>query len=277
MKNKRNITIFTCIIIIIFIVILVTIQSKESEKVTLLNNKSVNSPKRAVIIKIQDSTIMAMEIESYKPIFDIMLTNDLEIKYTESNNLLNINLNQNEINKFALGQEILIYFNEEKVKFNFPIEISDIEKIEILKEKSNLEIPDSLLRYCYSSIDNISISISDFTKSGLSLTITDSNEYPLVYDLTNYEILTKNKENGNYEVLKDFNVPIQDTIVYSNIINKNTYTWSIDWSKIYDNLKEGGYRLKIQFFCQEVYIDFTINESGNLSYNEAIIKSLLIR
>ena len=50
---------------------------------------------------------------------------------------------------------------------SYPAQIDNVQKIEIVQEKSNIEIPDYILRYCYSSKENVVVSINDFTKSSI--------------------------------------------------------------------------------------------------------------
>jgi len=77
----------------------------------------------------------------------------------------------------------------------YPAQLGNVEKIELIKEKSEIQIPEQILRYCYSSYDKVTVTISEFTNTGISLTITDTNEIPYQY-AHHYKInqKVKNKE-----------------------------------------------------------------------------------
>ena len=78
----------------------------------------------------------------------------------------------------------------------YPPSLDKVDKIKITKEKSDVEIPESILRYCYSSTDNVNVIISELTGKGMSITIEDTNEYP--YNLFENYIIRKKVKNENY-------------------------------------------------------------------------------
>lgn len=139
-------------------------------------NNNIVANIRAVVVKVYDNSLVVMRIEN---------TNELiSVGFTEEGNI-----------GFAQGQEILIYFDG-MIMESYPAQLGNVTKIEIAKEKSDLQIPDNILRYCYSSRDNVNVTVSELTRSGISLTITDTNELPYNYSHS-YTIYNKVK-NENY-------------------------------------------------------------------------------
>ena len=78
-----------------------------------------------------------------------------------------------------------------------------IEKIEVVKDKGDVDIPYSALRYCFSSRDNVEVSVDELTKSGISFIINDKNEYKYEYD-NEYSIFKKNKEAENLMMVLEY-------------------------------------------------------------------------
>lgn len=126
---------------------------------------------KAVVVKANDKFLMVMGLE------------DELISLKNESNM-----------EFKQGQEIAIHFDG-IILTTYPAQIGNVEKIEIVKEKSDKKIPEQILRYCYSSYQNVTVAISEFTNTGITLTITDTNELPYQY-AHHYEIKqkVKNKE-----------------------------------------------------------------------------------
>ena len=82
------------------------------------------------------------------------------------------------------------------VMTTYPGQLGNVGKIEIIKEKSNIEIPDNILKFCYSSRSKVNINISELTNKGISLTITDTNELP--YNYSHSYIINKKYNNEDY-------------------------------------------------------------------------------
>ena len=130
---------------------------------------------KAVIIKVNDKSLMVSSIDN-----------------EEAGSIYSCKFAKEGDIGFKMGQEILIYYDG-TILTTYPGSFSNVEKIEILKEKSEIEIPEKYMRYCYSTSDNVSISIIDFSHTGISFTITDNNKYK--YDISkSYKIVKKNKE-----------------------------------------------------------------------------------
>ena len=97
--------------------------------------------------------------------------------------------------KFKKGQEILIYFDGGILE-TYPAQIINVEKIKILKEESDVKIPDDILRFCYSSKNNVTVSINELTKTGIEISIKDTNE--LQYEYSNTYKINKKVKNKDY-------------------------------------------------------------------------------
>lgn len=96
---------------------------------------------------------------------------------------------------YGIGRKVVIYYTG-YIMESYPAQIGNVQKIEIVQEKSNIEIPDHILRYCYSSKENVAVSINDFTKSSISFNIEDTNE--LAYTYSNDYKIYKKVKNKNY-------------------------------------------------------------------------------
>lgn len=97
--------------------------------------------------------------------------------------------------KFEKGQEILVYFNG-AVLTSYPAQIGNVGKIKIIKDKSDIQIPDNIIRFCYNTKDKVNVIISELTNSGIALTITDTNE--LAYNYSHSYTINKKVKNENY-------------------------------------------------------------------------------
>lgn len=71
-----------------------------------------------------------------------------------------------------------------------------VSKIEVIEEQSSKQIPDDIIRFCYNTKDDVNVSVNEFTRSGITLTITDKNELPYKYSHS-YKI-NKKVKNKNY-------------------------------------------------------------------------------
>ena len=161
---------------------------------------------------------------------------------------------------FKKGQEILIYYGGFITSMS-PPSISNIGKIEITKEESDVEIPINILRYCYSSKDNVSVTINEFTNEKISISITDTNEYP--YDYSNDYISIDKYENG----LQIEKIKLNEI---SSNTKENTTTKEYEWKITNAMLESGQYKLRFNSKNSEVEIeiDFTIDENRNISFSE---------
>lgn len=165
--------------------------------------------------------------------------------------------------EFKMGQEILIYHNGWFLE-TYPEYIVAVGKIKILKQNSDIDIPENILRYCYSNTDNVKVNIFELTTKNMEVEIRDSNELPYNY-LEEYSIYHKVR-NENYtgitykqgentgnsiapsmgtgpeflweEVNKNNEILMQDTVNMSKQKIKEDTIVNIkaDWSNLYGEL-----------------------------------------
>lgn len=240
-----------------------------------------NSILEAVILKVYPQSLGVMKIKDNEGTRDLY-----NVSFAEEGNI-----------GFKEGQEVAIYFDG-AIAESYPAQIYNVNKIEITKEQTQIEIPEDVIRYYNNNKDNVNINIEYLTNTGLAITITDTNEIP--YEFSNDYTLYKEVKNEDYtgkgqfigqntgnstagftgtgteyiweEVEKNPDVDIKDTfedLVYNmpNITqedNFNVIGKKIDWSKLYGKLEDGNYRLVLS---NSITIEFTI-ENG-----EAEIKS----
>lgn len=206
---------------------------------------------------------------------------------------------------FKKGQEVKIYYTDKIIDSIWPAPIRNVKKIKITKEESDIKLSNDLLNFWYSSIDNVSFEVNEFTRSGIILKITDTNEIPFEY--SNEYIIQKKVKNENYtgtgyvigestatstsgftgtgseynwiELNRKSEVSMEDTIEilsYSQEIGDYYITGrKVNWSKFYGELDEGEYIFKLlsnstKFNC--ISISFSVNENGEVSYKEPEIQ-----
>ena len=132
---------------------------------------------KAVVVKVNDNSMLVMGITDN-------LSGLMSVGFTDEGNI-----------GYKQGQEISFKYNG-SITDMYPPSLDKVDKIKITKEKSDVEIPESILRYCYSSRDNVNVIISELTSKGMSITIEDTNEYP--YNLFENYIIRKKVKNENY-------------------------------------------------------------------------------
>lgn len=129
------------------------------EQIEAYEKNSRKAIMKAVVVKVSDNHLMVLDIE-------------------EEFGLISVGFDENI--GFKQGQEIAISFDGMIITM-YPGQLGNVEKIEIIKEKSEKKIPDEILRYCYSSYNNVKVTIAELTSTGTTLTIEDSNELPYQY------------------------------------------------------------------------------------------------
>ena len=145
-------------------------------KIADAENDNMKATIKAVVVKVNENNLLAMGIENKMELYSIGLKTAQNIK-------------------FEKGQEILVYFNG-TVMESYPAQIGNIERIETIKEKSNTQIPDDIMRFCYNSKDKVNVVITELTNSGITLTITDTND--LQYNYSHSYRINKKVKNKNY-------------------------------------------------------------------------------
>lgn len=229
----------------------------------------------AVVVKVDEESMLVLASDSDSMLASVGFLKEGNIGYKQ-------------------GQEIAIYYSGDILE-SYPCQLAGIEKIEIVKDKSNKEIPDSILRYCYSSRDNVSVEIAELTNSGIYLKITDTNELKYNYS-HNYKI-EKEVKNPNYtgigykvgedteystsgyvapapeyiweEVNKISDISCEDTEDIKRNTSKELIDRKFDWTQLYGNLESGKYKFYlIDDDCLGITVEVSIDENGKVTYNE---------
>ena len=139
-------------------------------------NDNTKATIKAVVVKVDENHLLAVGIENGTELYSIGLKN----------------INDIQLKK---GQEVLIYFNGDVME-TYPAQLGNVEKIEILKEKSEVQISDDILRFCYNSKNNVTITVSELSNSGITLNIKDTNKLP--YNYAHSYVINKKVKNENY-------------------------------------------------------------------------------
>ncbi len=204
------------------------------------------------------------------------------------------------------GQEVIVRFhyrNAKGVYLHEPV----IEQVEIIKEKSEIEIPRDILVKAYSSEDKVSIAIHQEKSNTqkLECTITDNNDFKYDYSTMEYTLYRYNPPPKKTEVTYTNYVtstapydPWPEVQKISNISTQNQYTLDsngqlsikLDWSEIYGELGEGKYKLTFatistkrqsiinpqatDYPCDGIVIDieFTIDEKSQITFGEIKVR-----
>lgn len=161
-KKRSNLLLILFILIIIACVI----------GIVFVCSKNFRNTKRAVIVKVNENSLGVMDLDA---------TTIYSVSFAKEGNI-----------GFQQGQEVLIYFDG-VIASTFPEQIFHVGKIKIVKEKSDISIPEKVLKYYNSSRNNVEVSVSELTKTGMSIAIKDTNEIPYQYSNT-YKIYKKNKQ-----------------------------------------------------------------------------------
>lgn len=167
MEKRQKILIIVLVILILFVL---------AYRLYQINSVNMRATMNAVVMKVHENSLLVMNIED-KGLSSVGFVKEGNIGFKE-------------------GQEVLIYYDGYMLE-SYPPQLGKVEKIKILKEKSDVSIPDDVLRYYYSSYNNVNINISELTNKGLTITITDTNELPYDYSDIKYTIYKKVK-NENY-------------------------------------------------------------------------------
>lgn len=202
-KNNKLLIFFMIIIIFICMIILLKTIIKQSIELKSIND-NMSTTIKAVVVKISDSYFWV-----FSPDTNVEVCN-ISKKYAEE-----IELKE--------GQEILIHFSG-WFRDMTPINIGNIE---VIKDESNIEVPKEILRYLYSSKEKVSVSINEFTKEKLSITITDTNEIPFDYSNESIEIYSPDNSEIKFELTEN-----------QSYIEENSITKEYNFGKIYQTLEE---------------------------------------
>lgn len=140
--------------------------------IVIIYTPNFRATKKAVVVKVEENSLGVMNLDG---------TSLCSVSFAKEGNI-----------GFKQGQEVFIYFNG-VIASSFPEQIHHVGKIKIVKEKSDITIPESILRYYYSSRKNVTVSIDKLTNKEISFSIKDTNELPYEYS-NQYAIYKKNKQ-----------------------------------------------------------------------------------
>lgn len=209
------------------------------------------------------------------------------INKDDPNDILTASIPEGDTNEYKQNQEVRVYFDG-TINESYPGSFGKVSKIEILKESSEVTIPEKVLKYFYSSRDNVSVSNINVTQTGISFEIKDTNE--LKYEYTNtYALYKKNPKaeqvetpsmpivTGNttssyegsgiplwVEATKVSDAQSEDTVTSENVSEDNVRK-TCDWTKIYGKLESGEYDFSLTSERFYIRIKFSINENGEVS------------
>lgn len=177
----------------------------------------------AVVVKADERTLAVMDIQDKSLAY---------VSYAKEGNI-----------GFKQGQEVAIYFDG-MIQESYPAVISGVNKIEITKEKSDVQISENALRWFCNSKDKLSVKIEELTKNGISFIITDSNEVPCQYDYTsNFRMRKKvDGENAdkfeNIQKISNKSIKLENYIEDSEDAKQTIIKNSCNWIEVYGELKE---------------------------------------
>ena len=209
------------------------------------------------------------------------------INKDDPNDILTASIPEGDTNEYKQNQEVRVYFDG-TINESYPGSFGKVSKIEILKESSEVTIPEKVLKYFYSSRDNVSVSNINVTQTGISFEIKDTNE--LKYEYTNtYALYKKNPKaeqvetpsmpivTGNttssyegsgiplwVEATKVSDAQSEDTVTSENVSEDNVRK-TCDWTNIYGKLESGEYDFSLTSERFYIRIKFSINENGEVS------------
>lgn len=175
--NKRKSIIVTIMIILILILVLCISGIFPKQIIKIFNlNDNMNATIKAVIVKTNENNILAMGIDNGTELYSIATKNLLD-------------------KKLKNGQEIQVYFSG-NILTSYPAQLANIGKIKIIKEESDISIPDDIIRFCYNSKDKVDINILKISNTDITLNISDKNDLP--YNYSHSYIINKKVKNENY-------------------------------------------------------------------------------
>lgn len=205
-----------------------------------------------------DSTINAVVVEVHEKGMTVM-------DFEDGNSLITVGFTDEGNIGFKQGQEISIRYSG-TIMESYPAQLGNVEKIEIVKEQSDVVIPDSILRFCYSTKENVEVQVTELTNHGITLTVIDTNEIP--YNYGRQYTIAKEVKNEAYtgvgewigentdnsiagytgtgleyiweEVDKVSNLSWEETQVETSQNDQEAVAFErkIDWTSLYGNLEE---------------------------------------
>lgn len=272
MKKELKIFIIVLSVFLLFLIYYIGMITKHStvSNYNNINTKSDNMEFKmnAVIVKVENKMLYVVKTNATNELITIAFTED--IGYKEY-------------------QEIEIYFDGIILE-SYPAQLGNVGKIEIIKDKSDVEIPEEILKFCYSSSDNVNVEILELTCNGIELNIIDSNNMEYNYS-HNYKIYEKVKNENypeeGYKIGEDTENSTagfsgtgleyiwkeKDTISDilskdTEIVQENDMQRKFDWTDLYGELENGEYEFVLgDDDSIGIKISFKIDEDKNVSYD----------
>lgn len=176
----------------------------------------------AVVVKVNENHLSLMEKDDKKSL--------LTASFAKEGNI-----------GFKQGQEVSVY-SDGFIEETYPAGISGVNKIEITKEKSDIEISETAIKWFCNSIDKISVTVDELTKSGISFTIIDNNEVPYDYNI-DFKIRKKvNNENGytweNVDRISNKSIKLETYTEEAKNSKVTIIKNRCNWNEVYGELKE---------------------------------------
>lgn len=176
--KKKTMVIIVVAIIMIFFCVIISLGNINTKNANVAINDSTSI--KAVIVKVNKNSLIVMQTEKDEGLINVSFSKEGNIGFKE-------------------GQEILIDFDG-MITLSYPASISNVKKIKILNEKTNIIIPEKHLKYCFSSKNKVKISLIEITDTKIGLDIVDENErqynYPDSYSIEKKVENTENISSG---------------------------------------------------------------------------------
>lgn len=171
-------------------------------------------------------------------------SNNLTVMGIDNQDLYILSMGKKGNIGYKKGQELLVYYDG-MIATSYPEQILNVGKIEIIKEKTDIVIPDEYLKFYNTPTNNISASLINLTRTGMTFSVSSEIEIPFDHSEIYYISKTGNYSSGGLEGISYFekleskdDFPIEDTINLEGESNGNFVKYDIDWSHIYGELEE---------------------------------------
>ncbi len=191
----------------------------------------------------------------------------------ENGNLLQVRLkeikNWNEFDKFERGKEIIIYYDG-VITETYPGKITNVSKYEIVKEKSDIEIPEEVKKRYDNSTTNVMVYVRNISNEKLEFRILDTNEISYKYDFE-YSLSKKNEEKNIFEKIESIgNITMGNMIeIVDSTAGHLDMEGKINWNDLYGILEPGEYQFILKNKEREIHFktiefNFVVEENGEV-------------
>ena len=188
-KNKISILIFPIIFLIISLIFFIyAMKISKSDEENNANNKIIaveenNSGIKDLLDETENTQNDDKTLEIEKDNMVAMLNavilevhlNRLPVMSIGNEFLYNVSFGKQGNIGFQKGQEIIIYYDGLATAM-YPSFIANVGKIEIIKEQTDIAIPDKYLEYYNKPTNNMSVSLLSLTQNGISFIVNSEVE-----------------------------------------------------------------------------------------------------